>query len=416
MSPEELRQQIRTKYKFPDDKSDEDISRILLQEFERTRGAWRNENARSAARKAYVMSLPDTASPGTFQQRVNESKFLLDPDTRAAMPLLADAIFLKTYTDRDAAEAKPKLPRPAFTPPFGAYHSQGEIDAGRLQNLNDKLQYLADNHEVISSGGVAHPDHRSFLMDSLDPESYTGWGLERMGQTPNAYRMALGGELPMAYGVLPSMDAMGAAGGNISANEKYRPFTATPVMDMPDDTPREEVNAERQRVQSEQRLAAPPQARERYMRTTGWNPPDWLAFASDVAVDYLDPSVVADFAFPVLGAVKRAARAAKTGGMSLAKAGKSLAADAAWEVAPDVGIEAGFGAALAGEGDPTYEGGSLVKSQSELEKANDIRKQNELSRLPDSRTQFYNWARDEYRNPSRKPQTNAQKLLGGLRN
>lgn len=386
MTPEELRQQIREKYGFPPEVSDADAARMLNDRFEDSRGAWRNEAARAAARKAYLMEVGDAISPGKFDEEVALSRVLVDPDTREAMPLLADSLFLSKYAERDSLSQKPQTP-PAYSPPFGAYLSQGVIDASSLANAEKDLAYLTEHHDVISNGGFAHPEHRSLMHRALDPESATGQVLGRMGLIPESARMSLGGERRFFNG-----DALGAAAGNLTAAEKYRAFTPTPVMELPDDTPREEINAARKQMRSEQSLAASPQARERWLKTTGWNPPDWLAFASDLAVDYLDPTVVADFAFPTLAAVKRGAKAFKGG---LLGGLKATAKDVGLEIAPDVAVETGVGFALTGD-DKAYgmENGKprLVKNDEELKQANNIRQRNETERLPEARQEFNTWA------------------------
>jgi hypothetical protein len=431
MNPDSLRQAIRAKYVrmnpdlFYEDMSDADFAQNLHYLYDQSRGAWPSEEERTAARQRWLDENAAGADANDYMAMAKESRYLLDPDTREFQPILADARLMEKWAPYSEAD---RLLRqsiadgdPEDNPEAYAYAAANALEARYA------LQKTADEWEQVRTSPLAHPEDRELFDRMVDPESDAGWFLSRAGIIPNAYRYKLGGESPqeesdaalgpvasylagkMGYGakLLPSSRAVVDSASNVSAAEARRPYTATPVLtDFSGDRNNlGDVRGERIRQLTQQSQSEPPMARERWIKTTGFNPPDWLAFASDVAVDYIDPSAVADFAGPLASAVKSAARVGGRAGM------KGLARSAAMEVAPDVGVEVGFGAALSG-GDPTYEGGSLIKSDKELAESKDARRQNEYVRLHPSREQFYNNAIAEaYRRP-----TKVRGLLGGIRN
>lgn len=445
MTPDQLRDSIRARWiasgevpGLSEDMSDREFAQALQDHFEyEQRGAWLNEQQRTDARLEYLRSLPQDTHLSTFDKAVADSRYLLDPITLRALPTLTDARFLGKYAD--AREGRQALNEMYLD--INPWTGGGAVDPMTVGVAEATLNQAAESYDADRVNRLGHPDDRELFDRMLDPESAAGYYLNRAGIIPNAYRMTWGGELPndgtMAESgggwgngytpgapsgswLLPSSDAMAAAATNVSTNERHRPFTSTPVLDMPSNpTIAKSGAAQRQnlaRIREDQMVREAPAARERWIQTTGFDPPDWLAFTSDVAVDMMDPQAIGGYLFPAMAGARALGRMGGSVLSNLARNWKPIA----MEVGPDVAVETGFGLALTAP-DQKYPSGGYAKSPEELRAANKARADAEIrdanARLHSTDPQFYKQGR-EMANERRmnQPPSLLHNLMGGPRN
>lgn len=439
MTPDQLRDSIRARWiasgQIPglsEDMSDREFAQALQDHFDyEQRGAWLNDQQRTDARLEFLRQLPPDTPQNTFEKAVYDSRYLLDPITREALPTLTDARFLGKYAD--AREGRQALNEMYLD--INPWTAGGEVDPMTVGVAEATLNQAAESYDADRVNPLGHPDDRQLFDRMLDPESQVGYYLQRAGVIPNAYRMTWGGELPNddpmteaggGWGngytpgapsgawLFPSGDAMAAAATNVATNERHRPFTSTPVLNVPNNpTLARSGAAQRQnleRLRQDQMVREAPAARERWIRTTGFDPPDWLAFTSDVAVDMLDPQAIAGYAFPAVAGLKALGRAGGSLISNLARNWRPIA----MEVGPDVAVETGFGLAFsAPDGTP--------KTDEEVAATNQARKDAEIreagARLHTPDAGFYKQGRemaDQRR--MQQPKSLLYNLMGGPRN
>jgi hypothetical protein len=373
--------------------SDQEVADRLRGFYYENSGAWANEGQRSEARKEYALENPNASGP-EVRKRLADSVDLLDPITRQNKQHLADSRFLEAYRVVDDAKAEANKP-PSFLGELTAGDQARGVDAA-----SRTLQQYTDDYDDTVKSPLAHPDDRGILSAITDPEKPVGWYMHRSNVYPAAYKMQNGSETPaLLGGLLPSGESLGHAYGNAIATETHRQNTSSPVVGLPSDATPDQIRQRLAEIRRQQQLAQEPGARERYLRTNNYDPPEALKFASDLATDFLDPSAVVD-AMSLAGLARK----------GIFKSARS----AALELAPDVAVETGFQAAV-GNTDVNYgspEDPRYMKTPEELATANNIRTRNESVRLPAERQQTY----DDVIGVARNRDIRRHGLFGGPRN
>lgn len=375
--------------------SDQEVADRLREFYYENSAAWANPQQRADAMNQYALE----GSPGStaYMGRFKEATDLLDPVTRKQKWAITDAEFLDAYAKDAEAQSMPA----EVDTEFGS--GSADLRAGRRR----LLQSLTDNYEETRASPLAHPNHTGVLSSLIDPEKPIGWYGNRVNAFPAAAKMYVTAEEDM--GLWPSeWDALAAGYGNSRANQRYRHYTNTPVLDLPSTASPDELRDRLYEVQGNQQIAAEPGARERWLMTHNYDPPEWLKRASDFAMDFIDPSLAVDAASIIGGLAKGAVKSGVKGlAPALRNAGK--------EVAPDVAVEGAF-MGLAGNGDVNYgteEDPRFTKSSKQLETAREQRRLNEIEnmRLPPQYDDAYNRTLNQL-----KQREGVRGAMGGIRN
>lgn len=370
--------------------SDQEVADRLREFYYENSSAWANPQQRADAMDQYARE--GGSNPTAYSGKFKEATDLLDPETRKQKWAITDAEFLDAYA-KDAAEQDTPV---VDDTEFGS----GSADSRRSRSK--LLQSLTDNYDETRASPLAHPNQTGVLSHLVDPEKPVGWYGNRVNAFPAAAKMYVTAEAD----TVP--DALIDAYGNSRANQRYRHYTNTPVLDLPSTASPDELRDRLYQIQGKQQIAAEPGARERWLATHNYDPPEWLKRVSDFAMDFIDPSLVVDAASIIGGLAKGVA---KTGLKGVMPAMRS----AAKEISPDVAVEGAF-MGLAGNGDVNYgteENPRFTKSSKQLEAAREQRRLNEIEnmRLPPQYDDAYNRTLNQL-----KQREGVRGAMGGIRN
>ena len=289
-SAEDIRQEIYEDY-VPDDYDYEtpieEVAGLARQKFLAARGMWANPEEHTEARVAYAL---DGDREG-IQKRWDESMNLYDPVTQKAYERSGrDADFLEALAKAEKMEDVQREYPVGLGDKFGASDFRlPERDFGDKTKFTQEAVSRYNNPSRI---GRSY-DAENVLQTITDNETGVGHYLNKSGIVPNALRIYFGGE-GEGDGTFGSNfgDSFNQAYGLYENNRRTRASQPAPVGDIDSGaTPAERIAAY-QALRKQNSQVQPPDARTRYKRM-GYDVPYPVAFASDLALDMVDPSVLA---------------------------------------------------------------------------------------------------------------------------
>jgi hypothetical protein len=297
---------------------------------------WANPAERADAQYEYAAA---GRTKDEVARRLNESHHLMDPATTA---------YHRDYV-RDQDFLMQLLKEPEVN-----QHSVDEMSV--TYNMTgphqEALEYWdrTRNESPLWSDYHRHNDNGAWIAHALtDPDTTLGSTFAGMEQFPDFLRFAGSGESDGVTGAWRDMR------GVHRANQRYRTGSPAPIGNLPSGAS-VEARQEAIRALKEQVAAASiPGAGERWARTTGWVPPEWMQNVSEGLISTLDPT----FLIPVVGAItkgvglgaraagaaaKGAGRRAALGGAPSAwgKFARTTASGFGWDQVPEQGVNLGL--------------------------------------------------------------------------
>lgn len=346
--------------------------------------AWANENERGRAQAEYA-SVGKT--PQEVRARLDESAYLMDPYTYKYMQNYArDADFASLYGAAQgspddsnairAAGAAGGAGIPATTPKQAALKTA--LDTWDSSNNARVYRTGVTGSPYHSAGGIGAAVADAVSNPDVPFGNYVNW----QSVIPNFVRMQGSGEPDTAGESYRRAQAVRLA------NNRYRPNSLAPVLNLPNDASLEDRIQRAEEIRSKVASARVPNADERWQRTVGFVPPGWITDPIDFAIDSIDPTVLiptVGHGKNMLGALTKAGKVVGSGWLkpTMASAGKAAAKDIGTDQMHEQAVNAALVGSMGGA-DPSRTmrqwalGGEPVKFKSPEEVASARRDADDL--------------------------------------